>query len=784
MFRALLLTVTLVLPFTDAAHAALSERGQAKQRSLEVAWSKELDASAGHESPVKRVVNLLNKMKAELQKEGDDEAAMYDKMVCWCKTGEKEKTQAIAAADAKDIELSSEIEGRAARSGELSTNIANLKKQVADDTAALKTARAIREKEAASFRDGETFQTQTVSNLRNAIAVLSRHQGESFLQLGAPLLSGLRVVLRDMALKYELLSAGRARQEASHAASLIAISSHSAKSASNTEEEAAEESVRHSLLSALDVTGEAVPDELPLNLAERLVARAAPQPLVKNHAFLQTSEQQPGMYQSYSSRSDGIFGILKQMLEEFEADMKTSTEDETKSKEGYEKLAAAKTEQITVGKEKLDDLEAEASSNSKSLSDAKEDLENTRSQRTADVEYLRNLQTTCNDLDAQWEKRSKTRTEELKAVTETISILTEDDSHEMLAKSVPSFLQMSTATNAKRQARAAASLKRAARAPEFDAEDLLSAWHGRHRASPAVGAISGPRAQLSTLAVSVQLDGFEKVKKVMDTLIAEMKKQQEEEVKFKAYCQEEFSANEKATHAKGVEKKDLEATLDQLSAEIAKLNTEIGDAKTQLSETEVSIKEASEQRETENAAFQTTVADQRATQSILKKALARLEEYYKKGIGKKALVQTVQEPPVKFNSYKDNAGSSPVMGLLEQIINDSTTLEAEATATETQAQADYEGFVKNSNAVIAQLSVAITMKTKAVATANTDTAEGQASKQDAEAELESLGQSLADLHGECDFIVKNFVIRQKARLQEIEAIQGAKGILSGDVESR
>jgi chromosome segregation ATPase len=286
------------------------------------------------------------------------------------------------------------------------------------------------------------------------------------------------------------------------------------------------------------------------------------------------------------------------------------------------------------------------------------------------------------------------------------------------------------------------------------------------------------------LAVSVQLDGFEKVKKVMDTLIAEMKKQHEEEVKFKAYCQEEFGANEKATHAKGVEKKDLETTLDRLSAEIAKLEKEIGEAKTQVSETELAIKEANEQRENENSAFQTTVADQRATQSILKKALARLEDYYKKGIGKATLVQTMQEPPVKFNSYKDNAGSSPVMGLLEQIINDSKTLEAEATATDTQAQADYEVLVKRSNDLIAQLSEAITTKTKVVATAKTDTAESQASKQDAEAELAALGQSLADLHGECDFVVKHFEIRQKARLQEIEAIQGAKGILSGGVESR
>ena len=422
MFRATLLAAALVVQLSDASYAS------ARQQSLENAWSKELTSSAGQESPVKRVVNLLNKMKAELEKEADNEAGMYDKMVCWCKTGEKEKTQAIAAADAKDIELSSEIEGRSARGGNLGAEITNLKSQIADDTAALKMARSVREKEAGAFREDETSSTQAITNLKNAVAVLSRHQGGNFLQLGAPLISGLRVLLRDLSLKYELLVAGHEQRGSSHAASLIAIASRTAKAGDT--EAAAEDTVRRTLLGALDVTGEAVPDELPLNLAERLVARATTEHKVKHQAFLQTSQEQPGMYASYSTRSSEIFGIMKQMLEEFEADLKASIEEDANAKESYEKLAAAKTEQLTVGKEKLDDMEGEAASNKKALSDAKEDLDNTRKQRTADVEYLRNLQTTCNNLDAEWEKRSKTRNEELMAVAETIAILTEDDCHD------------------------------------------------------------------------------------------------------------------------------------------------------------------------------------------------------------------------------------------------------------------------------------------------------------------------------------------------------------------
>merc|ERR1719464_629580 len=252
---------------------------------------------------------------------------------------------------------------------------------------------------------------------------------------------------------------------------------------------------------------------------------------------------------------------------------------------------------------------------------------------------------------------------------------------------------------------------------------------------------------------------------------------------MKAYCTKEFSANEKATFAKEVTKKDLRARIASLEALSEELSRDIAESKRQIAATAAEVKKASRERESQNAEFQTTVADQRATQSILNKALLRLKDFYTKGIGKKVLLQDGQTPPVKFNAYKTNAGSSPVMGLIEQIIEDSKKLESEATASEYQAQADYEKFVKDSNGLIEQLSEAITAKTKAKAAAGQDTAEANGNLDSTEEELESLAAYEADLHSQCDFVLKNFGIRQKARLQEMEAIQSAKLILSGAKET-
>merc|ERR1719454_131841 len=115
----------------------------------------------------------------------------------------------------------------------------------------------------------------------------------------------------------------------------------------------------------------------------------------------------------------------------------------------------------------------------------------------------------------------------------------------------------------------------------------------------------------------------------MDKMTADLKKEQEEEVKFKEYCTKELNLNEKETYEKTEQKEDLEALIEKLAKLMKKLTEEIADANTQIADTETAILKASQVREGENAEFQTTVADQRATQDILNKALGKLKAFYK-----------------------------------------------------------------------------------------------------------------------------------------------------------
>jgi len=743
--------------------AGLGLAGQAREQSLEKVWSQQLESQ--NVSPIKRVIALLETMRSELVAEADKEAEMYDKMVCWCETNEKEKTKAIADAEALDKELTSEIAARAAKFGEQATEIDLLKAQIAEDTASLKEATSIRESEAAKFYESNKDLILSITNVKNAVQILGKHHdaSSSFVQLDAPLLSSMRAVLKDLAFKMQLLQADKSEDRKSQrGASFLSLSTESTSSS-------------EALLSVFESSGEAS-DTMPLDFAVRELAKAA-KLVATQPAFLQAGAAPSGG--SYNSQSGAIFGILTTMKEEFEANLAEEQKDESKAVADFEAMSKAKSEQIVTGKEKLDGLEGSNADNQKALSDAKENLEMTREQRSKDIEFLQNLKTTCMGLDKQWAARSKTRAMETQAVSEALDIITSDDSMDLLRDSVK-FLQVNAESQMRmRRSKAMKSLRRAASAPLFEADDLLAAWKGRSGRQLSVASAGGRGMALATLAVSVGLDSFTKIKEAMDKMVVDLKKEQEEEVKFKTYCGKELDLNEKETYEKTEQKEDLESLTAKLTKLIKKLSEAIATADAQIADTESAILKASQVREGENAEFQTTVADQRATQDILNKALGKLKAFYKKAQGGALLQKASQEPPVKFNSFKKNAGASPVIGMIEQIIEDSKALEAEAVAGENEAQTSYEKFVADSNTVIKELSDLVASKTKSSAKAKEDVEQAKSDLDSTNGELESLALTVEDLHGECDWTLTNFAARQQARLAEMEAIGEAKGILSG-----
>merc|ERR1719215_2168368 len=103
-------------------------------------------------------------------------------MTCWCETNDREKTKAIADAQAKIEDLDVKIEEYTARSDKLGTEIKAHEKEVAKYQSALDRATEIRMKELSEFNGEEKDLLESISSLKSALEVLSKHQG-SFVQM-------------------------------------------------------------------------------------------------------------------------------------------------------------------------------------------------------------------------------------------------------------------------------------------------------------------------------------------------------------------------------------------------------------------------------------------------------------------------------------------------------------------------------------------------------------------------------------------------------------------------
>merc|ERR1719310_908962 len=119
-------------------------------------------AESFKERPVMKVVRMLQDMKVELQKGLDDDKAVHELLDCWCKTNEKEKTQAIEEAQQRIAQLEASMKEALAKIAELKAKRADTLAELNSDIKALEAARTLRMKE------NKEFQSET-NDLQDAI---------------------------------------------------------------------------------------------------------------------------------------------------------------------------------------------------------------------------------------------------------------------------------------------------------------------------------------------------------------------------------------------------------------------------------------------------------------------------------------------------------------------------------------------------------------------------------------------------------------------------------------
>jgi len=683
------------------------------------------------ENPVTKVVKLLKEMKDTAEAEAKEDEEIYAKMSCWCETNDKEKTEAIKVAEGRIETLTSTIETGSARAGELKTMISGLQDEMAADVDARDQAAGIRQGEKEDFEAQDADLSESSGLLKEALAILSKVQ----------------------------------------------LMQHKASTPQRQEE---------ALLQVQDLVKRALPHKsggayfstMQKDLWDFFGSmpggNAAPRVITDLSQQSAPTGAAAGS-KSYNSRSGGIFGLLQTMKEQMDRDLAAAHKAEITAEIGFQKLRATKEGEIAAAATSIEEKSAELADTNEKVAQAKRDLEDTQDALSSDTKFLMDLKKRCKTAAGDYATRSATRQDEIVAIGETISILTEDDARDLMSKTT-SFMQ-TRSLRQHRQAGAAVSTELSSR--QHAASQLLQVAK-RHS-----GTSGG--WQLALLAVSTQIDGFAKVKEMMDKMVVDLKKQQEEEYQKHESCKKDIDSNEDQTMEKEAEKKDLDAKMTSLTGELEALTQELSDLATQVKESHIALKQAGETRKKENHEFQQVVSDQRATIEILNKALDRLKSFYERSsllsirshTSKQEPGAAAPPPPAAGKAHEDSGMSGGVMQLLAKIIQDAETADQEAVAGEQQSQEAYASFVANTNEMLDSYEKSIAGKTEAKDTA---TADKLTTNQDLESTKTALGD-LNDrnkaLHLSCDYLLKNYDIRQTARQEEIEAIGEAKSILSG-----
>merc|ERR1719387_3169907 len=117
-------------------------------------------------------------MTAQLTKEAEEDAEAYESMACWCETGDKQKAKEIADGQQSSTDLGAAIEESTAKSAQLRADIETLEASVAEQTTALNTATAIRDKEKAEFVASEKDMLVSITSLKGAVITLSKAHSE------------------------------------------------------------------------------------------------------------------------------------------------------------------------------------------------------------------------------------------------------------------------------------------------------------------------------------------------------------------------------------------------------------------------------------------------------------------------------------------------------------------------------------------------------------------------------------------------------------------------------
>lgn len=324
-------------------------------------------AVAVNDSPVAKVIELLQTNKEKVAADLEAEAKEMVEYEEFCDTESSEKGYAIKTAERKILDLTAVIQDGDAQIASLDDEVATLGSDMASKEKKLADANAVRASEHADFKATEAALVGSVDQLSRAMIIIKREM--SFIQTKKKPNGKERVQAALKAIN-EVLNAGFLNNKNKNALQGLM----------QTQVTAGEDS------------------DLKLNQPQATVS-------------------------AYESKSGGIVEQVGDMKEKAEETLSGARTTEMKEAHNHDMMVQSLTDGLGNLKDKLSIAKSTIASTAQASGKAKEELIETKSTMAADKAYVESLTAECKETAESWADRQKSAKEEMAVIEKAKSIL-------------------------------------------------------------------------------------------------------------------------------------------------------------------------------------------------------------------------------------------------------------------------------------------------------------------------------------------------------------------------
>jgi len=644
-------------------------------------------------TPIGKVIQLLSDLQSKIVADGAEAQKVYQEFAEFCEDRSRQIGFDIKTGTAEAAELKASISKGTATIGSLNAKMEELSAGLATDEADLKEATGIREKEAADFLAEEKELMEVIDMLGRAIGILEREMQKG----GASML--------------------QAKDADSVAQALAALVQASALSAAEGTK-----------LTALVQAAQGSQDE--------------------------SADTEPGAPDAavYEGHSGNIISTMENLLEKAQALLDAARKQETSAIHAFDLLKQSLADDIAVATKEMDKAKKGLAVTGESKARAEGDLSATMKTVEADTASLSDLHQDCMTKAQDFEAATKSRDEEMKAVSAAKKVLAEQTGGaEKITYSlsqVASFVQLTSG----------------AELAKFEAVRLIRDLARQQHSSALAQLASRAAAAIRSGAAEGQ-DPFAKVKGLISDMISKLEDEADADASQKAYCDKELSETQAKKADKDAEIEKLSTKIEQMTTRSAKIKAEVAALQKSLSELASAQAEMDRLREEESADYAKSKADMEQGLQGVQLALKILREYYAQASDAHAAAE--------------GAGSS-IIGLLEVVESDLSKTLAGIIATEESAQSSYDAETKENEVERTSKEQDVKYKSKEAVGLDKAVSEATSDRAAAQTELEAVLEYLGTLNKQCIAVPETYAERKARREAKIEGLKQALSTLENE----